>query len=126
MSQPKILIVDDEATTREIVKKILEDQDYLCIIAEDGPEGLEKAEQENPDSILLDQLMPEMNGDEVLEKLKSNDNTKDIPVIMLTAKNDIKDVAKSLELGAIDYVVKPFDKDNLVVRLKHALNNDAY
>ncbi len=121
MPEQKILIIDDEATTLEIVSKILKNSDFECITAVNGEDGLKKAQEEQPAAILLDQMMPGIGGDDVLQELKNNDATKKIPVIMLTAKNNINDVSKSLELGAEDYMVKPFDKDGLIIRLQKVL-----
>ena len=122
MSTQTILVIDDDETTQELVEAVLEKHGFDYIRAMDGPEGLEKLSENEIDGILLDRIMPEMDGNEVLEKIKDDDKTSEIPVIMLTGENMISDVSISLQLGARDYIVKPFSHENLIVRLKNALN----
>jgi len=105
----KILIVDDELNQRKLIKYNLSIKRHIIILAEDGKQGLELAISENPDLILLDIMMPEMNGIEVCEKIKSHKNTKDIPVFMLTAKTQIRDIDEAFMAGADDYITKPVD-----------------
>lgn len=123
MSAQTILVIDDDETIHEIVETILDKNGYSYIGAMDGPEGLETLSKNNVDGILLDRKMPLMDGNEVLDKIKGNNETQDIPIIMLTGESMITDVSSSLTLGAKDYIVKPFDADNLIVRLKHVLNS---
>ncbi|MFP4313208.1 MAG: PleD family two-component system response regulator [Alphaproteobacteria bacterium] len=118
MTEKKILIIDDEETTRQIVRVILEDNSLTYLEACNGSDGLEKALQEQPDCILLDWMMPGMSGIEVLKALKHNEETENIPVIMLTGKTEINHVSESLVMGAHDYIVKPFDDYNLLKRLE--------
>jgi len=103
----KILIVDDVPNNRLIMEKILEEH-CAVILASNGEETLKLAVEENPDLILLDIIMPVMNGYEVCKKLKKNKKTRHIPVIFVTAKDDAIDEEKGLKLGAIDYITKPF------------------
>ncbi len=117
----KILTIDDSATILKIVSEILTSNNYIALTATDGKEGLLKAYDEQPDAIILDRQMPEMDGNQVLIELKSQEHTKDIPIIMLTGDSQIADISSCLELGAVDYIVKPFDTDNLLIRLKKAL-----
>lgn len=117
----KVLVIDDDETVLVQVEKILSDHDYTPICARSGKSGIEKAQSENPALIILDRRMPEMDGNETLTQLKAHETTHDIPVIMLTGDNAIADVSKSFELGALDYIVKPFDQDNFLIRLKKAL-----
>lgn len=121
MERKKILLVDDEIQLADMVKMRLEANNYDVITASGGIEGLEKAEKDNPDLILLDILMPDMDGYQTLEKLKENSETESIPVIMLTAEGQADDLTRSVSLGAIDYVVKPFSPVTLLEKIKTAL-----
>lgn len=114
---PRILIVDDNAKNLQLLNKVLLDQGYRVIVAQDGAEAL-KAAEILPDLILLDIMMPEMDGFETCKKLKESPLTKDIPVIFLTAKNATEDIVKGFEVGAIDYVNKPFNFSELLARVK--------
>lgn len=124
MNAHKVLIIDDDETLLQLVEGVLGECDFETVLAEDGETGLEKAQEEKPNAILLDQNMPGINGNEVLQKLKQNPETKNIPILMLTGDNNISDVAKSLELGAQDYIVKPFNNENLITRVKNVLPQD--
>lgn len=117
----KILLVDDEIDTLLPLKRSLEVEDYIIVGAGNGPEALIKAKTEIPDIILLDLMMPEMDGYEVCEKLKKDPMTKNIPVIMLTAKDAVRDKVKGLDIGADDYVTKPFNLNELKARVKSVL-----
>jgi len=117
----KILLVDDEIDTLLPLKRSLEIEDYIVIGAGDGKEALIKAKAEIPDIILLDLMMPEMDGYEVCEKLKKDPLTKNIPVIILTAKDAVRDKVKGLDIGADDYVTKPFNLNELKARVKSVL-----
>lgn len=123
MANKKILVVDDESQLIEMVQIRLEASNYNVVSACNGREGIEKARREKPDLILLDILMPEMNGYQALEALKKDDWTKLIPVIMFTAKSQIEDVARASELGIEDYIVKPFDHRVLLDKVKKALGS---
>ena len=112
-----ILVVDDQERNREICQENLEMEDYRILLAENGLQGVEKAGIEKPDLILLDIMMPELNGYEVLEQLQADEQLHDIPVLMLTAKASTPDVVRALSLGANDYLKKPFDIDELVARV---------
>lgn len=120
-TRSKILIVDDEIDTLLPLQKSLEVEDYLIVGARNGPEALIKAKTELPDLILLDLMMPEMDGYEVCEKLKKDPMTKNIPVIILTAKDAVREKVKGLDIGADDYVTKPFNLKELKARIKSAL-----
>jgi adenylate cyclase len=104
----KILIVDDEPETIFIIKDRLEANNFEVLTAVDGEEGLKKAE-EKPDAILLDIMMPNMDGYEVARKLREDDRTKKIPIVMLTARGEPQAVERAFSLGAVDYIVKPID-----------------
>ncbi len=114
----KILIVDDRFEVVELVKVTLEGEGYQTIDASDGREALEKIGKEKPDLILLDIIMPKMDGFEVLRNLKDDSNTKDIPVIMLTAKGQKVDRQKGEDLGAQDYIIKPFSPSHLLRKIE--------
>lgn len=105
----KILIVDDEPFNLDLLEQELEDQGYVIERANDGAEALEKVPSFEPDVILLDYMMPKMNGLEVLRHLREDEKYKRIPVILLTAKATQEDKVRGLDAGADDYVIKPFD-----------------
>jgi len=117
----KILVVDDEPSVVKMVAFRLKKEGLDVVIAQNGTECLEKAKGETPDLILLDVTMPEMNGHEVLVKLKESAETKSIPVIMFTAKGQVEDVERSSREGAVDYISKPYDPVTLLGKVKKAL-----
>ena len=104
-----ILIVEDEAHIRRVLEYNLKLDGFEVYLAEDGAAGLKLANEKNPDVILLDWLMPVMNGLQVLAELKADTSTEHIPVFMLTAKGMLNDVTQALETGADDYITKPFN-----------------
>jgi DNA-binding response OmpR family regulator len=114
----KILVVDDEPNTVKLLESRLKSNGYDVISALDGNSCLKKAVAEKPDLVLLDIIMPGLNGFEVCKRLKENEQTKDIPVIMLTALTGEKDFFKSLEEGASYFITKPFSAADLL----HAIN----
>ena len=116
-----ILIIEDEGDLAELVSFNLEREGYQAIVAMDGPTGLERARAESPDLILLDLMLPGMLGTEVCKHLKGSEKTACIPVIMLTAKGDEIDRVVGFEVGADDYVVKPFSTRELMLRVKAVL-----
>jgi two-component system alkaline phosphatase synthesis response regulator PhoP len=120
-TRPKILIVDDEIDTLLPLKRSLEVEDYMVMGANNGHEALMKARTDIPDLILLDLMMPEMDGYEVCAQLKKDELTKNIPVIILTAKDAVRDKVKGLDIGADDYVTKPFNLNELKARIKSVL-----
>ncbi len=122
MDKKKILIVDDEADLVLIIKMRLEQEGYEVITAGDGVEGLEKARSEKPDLVLLDVSMPKMTGEEVLEKLQAGEDTKSIPVIMITGMSEVEDIVKYMTKGgAKDYIVKPFMSEDFLDKIYAAL-----
>ncbi len=122
----KILIVDDEMDTLTPLTRSLENENYIVIGASNGNEALAKARSDIPDLILLDLMMPEMDGYEVCANLKENPLTEKIPVIMVTAKDAVGDKVKGLDTGADDYVTKPFNLDELKARIKSVLRRARY
>jgi len=117
-NKPKILVVDDEDSSLRLVEAMLAPEGYEVVLACSGQEGLEKARESSPDVILLDVMMPGMNGFEVLRILRQQSN---IPVIMLTAKREVTSASDALNLGADDYVRKPFMKGELLARIRAKL-----
>ncbi|MBW1740106.1 MAG: diguanylate cyclase [Deltaproteobacteria bacterium] len=113
----KILVVDDSRLIAHVAKTILTKRGHDVIVAQDGLAGLEAAKSEKPNIILLDLIMPVMDGYQVCQQLKEESSTKEIPVIMLTSKAEPADKVKGLEMGALDYVTKPFDEGELVARV---------
>ncbi len=114
----KILIVDDEPFNLDLLEQELEDRDYVIERAGDGEEALIKIAAFLPDVILLDYMMPKMNGIEVVQRLKQDERYKGIPVILLTAKGSQEDKVRGLDAGADDYIVKPFDSFELLARVR--------
>jgi signal transduction histidine kinase len=121
-TKSKILIVDDEVDIVELLRKRLRFEGYNTLEAYDGKQCLEQAAAGNPDLIVLDVMMPEMDGYEVCRRLKSNKKTAYIPVIMLTAKGEVEDKVKGLDAGAHDYLAKPFSYKELSARIKSLLS----
>jgi two-component system phosphate regulon response regulator PhoB len=116
-----ILIIEDETDLAELVAFNLEKEGYRPVIAPDGPSGLEAARHNSPDLILLDLMLPGMSGMEICKVLKGRDKTSRIPIIMLTAKGEEIDRVVGFEVGADDYVVKPFSPRELLLRIKAVL-----
>jgi len=119
----RILVVDDEPDVVRILSKSLMLNGYEVITANDGLECLAKAENEIPDLILLDNVMPNMDGQTTLAKLKDSKKTEGIPVIMVTALADEKNITTSQKGGAVEYVVKPFDYNVLLEKITQALKS---
>ena len=113
----RVLIVEDEKPIRDLIALHLSESGYKCDTARNGAEGLEKIESENFDLILLDVMMPEVDGYELMEYIQP----LEIPVIFLTAKHDLKDKVKGLRLGADDYLTKPFDMIELLARIESVM-----
>jgi len=121
MPKGRILIVDDEEDILSLVEYNLKKEGYRTIGVKTGEAALQLVEEETPDLIILDLMLPEMDGLEVCRILKSNENTSDIPIIMLTAKGEEADIVVGLEIGADDYVTKPFSPRVLLARTKALL-----
>ncbi|NQU26739.1 MAG: response regulator transcription factor [Candidatus Marinimicrobia bacterium] len=113
-----IMVVDDEVDILELVCYNLEESGYRTIRVETGEEALKQVQKTNPDLIILDLMLPAINGLEVCRILKNNLSTADIPIIMLTARGEESDIVTGLELGADDYVTKPFSPRVLLARIK--------
>jgi DNA-binding response OmpR family regulator len=117
----KILVIDDLPENVFLLQDRLESEGYEILTAYDGKTGINKAISELPDLILLDVMMPEMNGIEVCKTLVSNPSTVNIPIILVTAKAGAEDTKEGLEAGAFDYIKKPFNKVELLARVNSAL-----
>ncbi len=117
----KILIADDRAEVVELVRVTLEGEDYQIVDASNGKEALKKVRLEKPDLVLLDVVMPKMDGFEVCRKLKKDPETQEIPIIMLTAKAQKVDKEKGREVGASDYITKPFSPSALLTKIEEIL-----
>ncbi len=120
-SKETILVVEDEKNILELVKYNLEQEGYRVLTANRGDSGLDLALKQNPDLVILDLMLPEIDGIEVCKILKQNEKTFFMPIIMLTAKSQEADRVVGLELGADDYVTKPFSPRELMARVKAVL-----
>lgn len=118
----RIAIIEDEAAIRRIVALALRSSGYADIIeADDGHTGCELVEREHPQLVILDVMLPGMDGIEALRRIRANPDTRNIPVIMLTAKSEERDIVAGLDAGASDYVTKPFSKEVLLARIRAVL-----
>jgi two-component system cell cycle response regulator len=117
----KILIIDDNPDNVFLLKDRLEREKFDVVTAYEGQMGIEKAEAENPDLILLDILMPGISGLDVCKAISSNDKTKTIPIILLTALSEVENLKEGFAAGAFDYIRKPFNRVELVARINSAL-----
>jgi DNA-binding response OmpR family regulator len=111
----KILIIDDEEPTVQLIGMLLEKRGFETIKAIRAEDGLRKAYRFQPDLVLLDIMMPDMDGWEICKRLRE---MSDVPIVFLTARSDVKDVVRGLEMGADDYITKPYDNDELVARVR--------
>ena len=121
MTGPKILIVDDEPFNVDYLEQELEDADYTTIAAVNGQDALDRVSSEAPDLVLLDIMMPVMDGFKVLSRLKADPTTRHIPVIVISASNSLQSVVRGIQLGAEDYLPKPFDPTLLHARISSSL-----
>jgi len=128
MSQPKsqdqrskILVADDNIQNCELLQAYLDDLSVDVVMAHDGQETLAKVAAENPDLILLDVMMPKLSGFEVCRRLKSDEATRDIPIVMVTALNEMADIERGVEAGTDDFLSKPISKLELLTRVKSLL-----
>jgi two-component system alkaline phosphatase synthesis response regulator PhoP len=122
MANERILVVDDEEDVLELVRYNLEKSGYKVITATSGEEAMTEARGKTPDLIILDLMLPGMDGLEVCRQLKSDIKTERIPIVMLTAKGEETDIVTGLELGADDYITKPFSPKVLIARLRRLLH----
>ena len=117
----RILVIDDLPDNVFLLKDRLENEGYEVLTADCGNSGIEKATEEIPDLILLDVMMPDINGFEVCKTLVNDSRTSDIPILLVTAKTDAEDTKEGLDAGAFDYIKKPINKIELIARVKSAL-----
>src|SRR5579883_1559209 len=122
---PTVLVIDDQENIVEFIKLGLKYEGFLVEAAADGPQGLAAAQRINPDLIILDIMLPGMDGLEVCRRLRANPTTKDIPILMLTAKDDVSDRITGLDTGADDYLTKPFSFEELVARIRAILRRQS-
>ncbi|KZY02416.1 MULTISPECIES: phosphate regulon transcriptional regulator PhoB [unclassified Sulfitobacter] len=123
--QSQVLLVDDEAAQREVLAYNLEAEGYAVRHAEDGEEAMLMIREAAPDLVILDWMMPRLSGIEVCRQLKMNKETRDIPVIMLSARSEEVDTVRGLETGADDYVVKPYSLRELMARVRGQLRRSS-
>jgi DNA-binding response OmpR family regulator len=121
MRRKKILIADDNENIRDALAYLLEDEGFQLWIAKDGVDALQKARDVHPDILLLDIMMPKMNGYDVCRAIKKDPELKNIYIIMLTAKGQVAEQERGKEVGANEYVVKPFSPREILVRIKKIL-----
>ena len=117
----KILVIDDDKSINELIKVNLELAYYKVVCAFDGNKGYALCKQELPDLVVLDIMMPDVDGYTVAKRIRENESTKDIPIIMLTALNMLQDKVQGFNIGVDDYLVKPFEMEELLVRIKALL-----
>jgi two-component system, OmpR family, alkaline phosphatase synthesis response regulator PhoP len=121
MAIPKLLVVDDEEDILELLRFNLSSEGFHVVCVATGEEALEKVRSELPDLVLLDLMLPGIDGLEVARRLKNQPGTREIPVVMLTAKGEEGDIVKGLEMGAEDYITKPFSRKVLGARIRAVL-----
>lgn len=123
---PTILVVDDEDLNLRLIEALLNPQGYNVVLARDGEDALHKVKETPPDVILLDIMMPRMNGFEVARKLREDEATRVVPIVMVTALQDVEDRVRALEVGADDFLTKPVDRMELRARVSSLLKVKAY
>ena len=121
MDQKKILIADDNENIREALTYLLEDEGYKLSLAKDGAETLRKVKEFRPDILFLDIMMPEINGYDVCRTIKTDPSLKNTYVIMLTAKGQVAELERGKEVGADEYIVKPFSPMEILTKIKNIL-----
>ena len=121
MFKKKILIIEDTEFMKKLISDVLKEADYEVVTASSGEEGLQKVREEKPDLVLLDVVMPGMDGFEVCKILRDDESNNLMPIIMLTAQENEDDKLEGLELGADDYIIKPFNSRELVSRVRNTL-----
>lgn len=123
MVNKKILIADDNENIRDALTYLLEDEGYELLLAKDGADTLRKVRERKPDILFLDIMMPEINGYDVCRTIKNDPDLKSIYVIMLTAKGQVAEQERGKEVGADEYIVKPFSPMEILARVKSLLQN---
>jgi DNA-binding response OmpR family regulator len=118
MTPKKVVLADDEAILGHLIKSKLERSGYVVVWKTDGVQALEAVRAEHPDAVVLDVMMPGLSGYEVLERVKADPELKTIPVVMLTAQSQQGDIRRGIQLGAADYITKPFLPAELLARIQ--------
>lgn len=121
----KILVIDDDSAINELIKVNLELSGYSVVQAYDGTKGFALCKQEMPSLVILDVMMPEVDGFTVAQRIRKNEATKDIPILMLTALSQVTDKVKGFDIGVDDYLVKPFEMEELGVRVRALLKRSG-
>jgi two-component system alkaline phosphatase synthesis response regulator PhoP len=121
MDEKKILIADDNENIREALTYLLEDEGYTLSVAKDGAEALRKVKEFRPDILFLDIMMPEINGYDVCRAIKTDPSLKNTYIIMLTAKGQVTEQERGKQVGADEYIVKPFSPMEILTRIKNIL-----
>ena len=121
MASRKILLVDDSETVLQMEQMILAKSSYELILARDGEEGVAKALATQPDLILMDVVMPKMNGFEAMKQLRENAQTRSVPIVMVTSKAEAESMETGYQTGCSDYIIKPIDRLELVTKVKNLL-----
>ena len=125
LANPKILVVEDEPNQVELIEFNLNSEGYEVVVARDGEEALNLAEEENPDLILLDWMLPKVSGIEVCRQLRRSKMTREIPIVMLTARSEDSDKIRGLDIGADDYITKPYSIKELLARVRAAMRRPS-
>ena len=125
IANPRILVVEDEPSQVELLRYNLTQQGFQVSVARDGEEGYLAAVEDPPDLILLDWMLPNLSGIEVCRQIRRNKHTREVPVIMLTARSEERDRIRGLDIGADDYVAKPYSVKELIARIRAALRRPA-
>lgn len=122
MAQRKILLVDDSETVLMMEQMILQKESYQVVMARDGKEGIAKAVETKPDLILMDVVMPKMNGFEAVKWLRQREDTKSVPIVMVTTQTEMESMEAGYVSGCNDYVIKPIDSLELLTKIKNLLS----
>ena len=125
LANPKILVVEDEPNQVELIEFNLNSEGYEVVVARDGEEALNLAVEENPDLILLDWMLPKVSGIEVCRQLRRSKMTREIPIVMLTARSEESDKIRGLDIGADDYITKPYSIKELLARVRAAMRRPS-
>ena len=125
LANPKILVVEDEPNQVELIEFNLNSEGYEVVVARDGEEALNLAEEENPDLILLDWMLPKVSGIEVCRQLRRSKMTREIPIVILTARSEESDKIRGLDIGADDYITKPYSIKELLARVRAAMRRPS-
>ena len=125
LANPKILVVEDEPNQVELIEFNLNSEGYEVVVARDGEGALNLAEEENPDLILLDWMLPKVSGIEVCRQLRRSKMTREIPIVMLTARSEESDKIRGLDIGADDYITKPYSIKELLARVRAAMRRPS-